>query len=168
MMRRIAFLVVLLVLLALTEPAIAQTRADSTSIARLITSRALQDAQRQSQHIRFLVYDPRSKVRDPHDRGGFAPPLPLLALAVDSQLVERADSSVICPWNEGGQSNPTLQIVVGKLAISASAASAQVMLSCAPGPYERRRGWFGWGFTYTFTRGSSGWSISQVREDWIT
>jgi hypothetical protein len=170
MMSRIAFIPILLALHAcLLQPALAQTRADSTSIARLIVSRALQDAQRQSADIRFLSYNPKSNVRDPHDRiTNDAPRLRVLELAVDSQLVQRVDSPIICPWHEGGRPNPALQIVVGQLAISTSIASAQVMLSCAPGRYERRGRWFGWGFTYTFARGRDGWSISEVREDWIT
>jgi hypothetical protein len=148
-----------------TAIAIAQSRSDSAEVARLIVSRALQDARRQASDIQYLSYVPESL----KDRLGHSEPdttgIRLVGLAADSQLVQHAGSPT-CPWYVGGSPNPTLQLVVRKLRISATAVSAEVILGCSPGLTGRRG--FMWSFTYTLDRTREGWKISEVREDWIT
>lgn len=147
-------------LLCATKPALvgAQTHADSVALARLIVTSALQDAQRQNAAIHRLVFVPRSANSQQNaSLGG----LRLLELAMDSLLVYQP-ATPVCPWYVGGELQPRLELVVKDPQISATQATASVMLSCSPGIMGRAG--FGWVFTYRLTKTGAAWVVAEKIE----
>lgn len=146
--------------LAVPRAVTAQTRGDSSAVARLIVSRALQDARRQDSRIRSLAFLPSSHPATRHEpRTGAR----LLELATDALLVP---GGAVCPWHVGGHVEPRLELVVRNLTFSGARATADVLLRCSAGVVGE--GGFGWFFTYHFTRTARTWSIKEVIERAIT
>jgi len=147
-------------LLASGGNAIAQTREDSAAIARLIVTRAVQDAQRQHKRVRTLAWvstlrSSRDTAVQNSDR--------LLELGMDSLLV-RAGISPVCPWDLSGPIEPRLQLTLGATQISRTEARADVQLSCR----GKERGGYRSDYYYMIARKDGYWVVTHVSLRWET